>query len=101
MLRIALLGVIALLYLASVPWYRESGASTPLWLGLPEWVSVAVVCYAGAAVLNAVAWLLTDIPETEEDLESQAAARFEGDSPAGLEADSAAGSRGDDSGGSQ
>ena len=78
-MRIVLLALIALLYLVSIPWYRESGVSTPLWLGLPEWVSVAVVCYAGAAVLNALAWLLTDIPETEEELDAGAAAGSEGD----------------------
>ena len=27
------------------------------------WVAVAVACYMGVAVLNALAWLLTDIPE--------------------------------------
>jgi hypothetical protein len=70
--RPALLVLIGLLYLVSIPWYRESGASTPLWLGLPEWVTVAVACYAAVAVLNALAWLLTDIPESEEDLEADA-----------------------------
>jgi hypothetical protein len=84
--RPALLALIALLYLVSIPWYRESGASTPLWLGLPEWVSVAVACYAVAAVLNALAWLLTDIPESEEERgEAGAASGFESDHEGGAE----------------
>jgi hypothetical protein len=32
-----------------------------MWLGIPDWVAVALVCYAAAAVLNALAWLLTDL----------------------------------------
>ena len=32
-------------------------------LGLPDWVAVALVCYAAAAVCNALAWLLTDVPD--------------------------------------
>lgn len=67
-MRRLLLALVALLYVFSIPWYRESGASTPLWLGLPEWVAVAVLCYLAAAALNAAAWLVTDIPETEDDL---------------------------------
>lgn len=60
-----LLLAIGLLYLASIPWYRRGGAE-PAWIaGLPDWVAVAIACYAAAAVLNALAWLLTDIPEDE------------------------------------
>jgi len=65
--RKLLLGVIALLYVASIPWYRETGAPTPLWLGLPDWVTVAVLCYVAVAVLNALAWLGTDIPDAVDD----------------------------------
>ena len=60
-LRRLLLGLVALLLVLSVPWYRDASAEPALWLGLPDWVTVALLCYAGAAVLNAVAWLLTDL----------------------------------------
>lgn len=61
-LRRVLLLFIALLYVLSIPWYR--GEETPsLWWGLPDWVAVAVACYAGVAVLNALAWLLTEVPD--------------------------------------
>ena len=61
--RSLLLVAIALLYVFSIPWYRESGASPEIWWGLPDWVTVAVLCYLAAAVCNAGAWLLTDMPE--------------------------------------
>ncbi len=35
-------------------------------LGLPDWVAVAVLCYVAAAVLNAAAWLLTDVPDASD-----------------------------------
>ncbi len=60
-LRRVLLGLVALLFVASVPWYRDASAEPGLWLGLPDWVAVALLCYAVAAVLNAAAWLLTDL----------------------------------------
>ena len=61
---------IGLLYLFSIPWYRTGGADSGIWLGLPSWVAVALLCYAAAAVANAAAWLLTDVPDTlsEADL---------------------------------
>ncbi len=34
-----------------------------IWLGLPDWVAVALLCYLAAAVVNAVAWLITDVPD--------------------------------------
>jgi hypothetical protein len=66
--RNALFGLIALLYLASIPWYRTTGETTGTWLGLPGWVAVSLACYAAAAVLNAVAWLLTDVPDAAEQV---------------------------------
>jgi hypothetical protein len=65
-LRAALLAVIAALYVVSIPWYRGSNAPTSVWLGLPDWVAVALLCYAAVAVLNSFAWLLTDIPDRDE-----------------------------------
>jgi len=67
--RRVLLGLVTLLFVLSVPWYRDPAAEPQLWLGLPDWVAVALVCYAAAAVLNAVAWLLTDLrddPDPDE-----------------------------------
>ena len=65
-LRIGLLVAIALLYALSIPWYRPTGAEhTTMWLGIPDWVAVALACYAAAAVLNALAWLLTDVRDDD------------------------------------
>ena len=61
--RIALLVAVALLFGASIPWYREPGAAPNEYLGLPDWVAVALLCYVAAAVLNSLAWLITDIPD--------------------------------------
>jgi hypothetical protein len=66
-LRLLLIALIGLLYLISVPWYREGGAAPGIWLGLPDWVAVALGCYLVAAALNAVAWLLTDVPDLPEE----------------------------------
>ena len=66
-LRGALLVVIAGLYGLSIPWYRETGETPDVWWGLPDWVAVAIACYAAVAVLNAAAWLLTDVPDPAGD----------------------------------
>ncbi len=64
-IRAGLLGLIALLYVVSIPWYRELGKDPEIWLGLPDWVAVALGCYAAAAVLNAIAWFLTEESDGE------------------------------------
>lgn len=61
--RAALLAAIVVLFVVAVPWYRTAGAAPARWLGLPDWVAVALACYAAATVLNAVAWLLTDMDD--------------------------------------
>jgi hypothetical protein len=61
--RRLLLAGIAVLYVVSVPWYRETDAPLRVWFGLPDWVAVALGCYIGVAVLNAMAWRLTEIPD--------------------------------------
>jgi hypothetical protein len=66
--RLVLIAIIAVLFLVSIPWYREAGEAPAIWLGWPDWVAVALGCYFAAAVLNAIAWLLTDVPD--EDLPS-------------------------------
>jgi hypothetical protein len=62
-LRLFLIGIIGVLYLVSIPWYREAGEAPAIWLGLPDWVAVALGCYLAAAAFNAVAWLLTELPD--------------------------------------
>ncbi len=66
-LRRGLLVAIALLYLFSVPWYREAGSPLRIVFGLPDWVAVALGCYVAVAILNAIAWLLTDVPDTVDE----------------------------------
>ncbi|MBJ18015.1 MAG: hypothetical protein GY910_28695 [bacterium] len=58
------LALVVLLYVLSVPWYREADESLRLWLGMPDWVAVALLCYVAVAVVNAAAWMLTDIPDS-------------------------------------
>lgn len=65
-----LLAGVVLLYVISIPWYRSPDAPVELWFGLPDWVAVALGCYVGAAVLNALAWMRTDVPEAETTAES-------------------------------
>ena len=61
--RRILFAAIGILYVISVPWYRDTDAPLRIWFGLPDWVAVAVGCYIGVAVLNAVAWRITEVPE--------------------------------------
>jgi len=69
-LRRGLLCLVGLLYAASIPWYRDDAPPAMLF-GLPDWVAVAICCYATAALLNAAAWLLTEIPEAVADDEAR------------------------------
>lgn len=64
-MRAVLLGLIVALYALSIPWYRASGEVPSRLLGLPDWVAVALACYVGVAILNAWAWLRTDVPDAE------------------------------------
>jgi hypothetical protein len=64
-LRGALLVAIAVLYAISIPWYRSGGEIPGLVLGLPDWVAVALGCYVAVAILNALAWLLAEVPDRE------------------------------------
>jgi hypothetical protein len=70
-LRGFLLALVGVLFVLSIPWYRRGGDPAELWLGLPDWVTVALLCYAGAALLNALAWLLTEIPDDDPPEASQ------------------------------
>ncbi len=65
--RRLLLSLIAVLYVVSIPWYREPGVLPEIWLGLPDWVTVALACYVGVAVCNAIAWWLTEVPDEGPD----------------------------------
>lgn len=62
------LALIVLLYVVSVPWYRDETDPLRLWLGMPDWVTVAILCYVAVACVNALAWLLTDVPDGFEPL---------------------------------
>lgn len=66
MTRRVLLVAVVLLYVASVPWYRDPGSPVEIWLGLPDWATVALGCYVGAAVLNALAWYRSDVTDGED-----------------------------------
>ncbi len=65
MLRRLLLAGIAVLYVIAVPWYRTSGEVPGTIGGLPDWVAVALACYAASAVLNAIAWWRTDLRDDD------------------------------------
>jgi len=67
MTRRLLLAGVVLLYVLSIPWYRDADAAVGVLWGLPDWVAVALGCYVGAAVLNAAAWLLTDVADAPPD----------------------------------
>jgi hypothetical protein len=69
-IRRVLFCLIALLYAASIPWYRGDAPPATIF-GLPDWVAVAIFCYAAAAILNSAAWLLTEIPESVGDDEAR------------------------------
>jgi hypothetical protein len=64
--RRVLLAAIGVLFVVSIPWYRD-GAEPSRWLGLPDWVAVALICYVAVAVLNSAAWLLTEISDGDDD----------------------------------
>jgi hypothetical protein len=64
--RRVLLVVIGVLFVVSIPWYRD-GVESSRWFGLPDWVAVALICYVAVAVLNAAAWLLTDVSDGDDD----------------------------------
>lgn len=62
-MRSLLLVAIAVLFAFSIPWYRSAGPAAGTVFGLPDWVAVALGCYGLAALLNAGAWLLTDVAD--------------------------------------
>jgi hypothetical protein len=62
-LRPVLLALIVVLYVISIPWYRGDDQELRLLLGLPDWVAVAILCYALVAVLNSVVWMRTPIED--------------------------------------
>jgi hypothetical protein len=68
--------LIVLLYIVSVPWYREADAPLRIWLGLPDWVAVALLCYVGVAIVNAVAWVVTEVPDTFDHSEESEASDY-------------------------
>jgi hypothetical protein len=79
-LRKLLLAAIGVLYVISVPWYRETGGEVTMLLGLPSWVTVALACYVGVAILNSLAWVLTEMP-SEDDGEGAPAGKSQRSGP--------------------
>jgi len=65
MIRNVLLALVVLLYVASIPWYRDADSPVAVWFGLPDWVTVALGCYLAVACLNAWAWYRSDVPDAE------------------------------------
>jgi len=61
--RSGLFLLIAALFVVSVPWYRDTGAPVEIVWGLPDWVATALGCYIAIAILNAVAWVITETPD--------------------------------------
>ena len=80
-LRLWLLAVIGLLFIFSVPWYRSESDELRLIFGLPDWVAVALGCYALAACLNSIAWLWTDIDDDAEVDRPEAGRKVGGEGP--------------------
>jgi len=62
-LRTGFLVCIGILYCISVPWYRSDSQELELFLGLPDWVAVAVICYGLVAILNSLAWVQTSVED--------------------------------------
>ena len=71
-MRAFLFALIVALYVISIPWYRTTGEVPERLLGLPDWVAVALLCYVGVALLNAWAWLRTEVPDVEGSDEDSA-----------------------------
>ena len=70
-LRITCLVLIAIFYILSIPWYREPDQPLRIWMGLPDWVAVALLCYVGVAILNAIAWTLLDVSDSDSEAEAE------------------------------
>ncbi|MGH0038456.1 MAG: hypothetical protein ACQGVK_25760 [Myxococcota bacterium] len=62
MRRICLV-LVGVLYVLSIPWYRDASDRVDLVFGLPDWVAVALGCYVAVAVLNALAWWRTEVED--------------------------------------
>ena len=62
--------IIALLYVISVPWYRDVDQPLKIWFGLPDWVAVALFCYVGVAIVNGVAWSVAEVSDESDDPEA-------------------------------
>jgi hypothetical protein len=72
--RSLLLGVIVVLYVISIPWYRADDQPLRVVAGLPDWVAVALGSYVAVAILNALAWGLTDLPEESSEGDARSGA---------------------------
>lgn len=69
-IHVACMIIIALLYVISVPWYRDVDQPLQIWFGLPDWVAVALLCYVGVAIVNGVAWSVAEVSDESDDSEA-------------------------------
>ena len=58
-IRPLLLSLLPILILISVPWYRDTNSEPrfSLQAGIPDWVTVAIVCYLLHAIISACIWV--------------------------------------------
>jgi hypothetical protein len=63
LIHVSCMIVIALLYVVSVPWYRDVEQPLEIWFGLPDWVAVALLCYVGVAIVNGIAWSVVEVSD--------------------------------------
>ncbi|MGI9283463.1 MAG: hypothetical protein ACR2PX_28095 [Endozoicomonas sp.] len=56
-LRTALQLLMLLLLIISVPWYRTPGSDPNIYLGMPDWVILALTCYVLVIFINLLLWL--------------------------------------------
>ncbi|KEQ14098.1 hypothetical protein [Endozoicomonas numazuensis] len=59
-LRTALQLLMFFLLIISVPWYRPPGTEPKFYLGMPDWVALALTCYALVIFINLLLWLRKD-----------------------------------------
>ncbi|WP_252178241.1 hypothetical protein [Endozoicomonas sp. 4G] len=61
-LRTALQLLMFSLLILSVPWYRTPGATPKIYLGMPDWVVLALSCYILVIFINLLLWVSRDDP---------------------------------------
>ncbi|WP_062262881.1 hypothetical protein [Endozoicomonas arenosclerae] len=62
-LRTALQLLMLFLLILSVPWYRTPGTEPVIYLGMPDWVLIALTCYVVVIFINLLLWLSREDPQ--------------------------------------